>query len=324
MTNLAFFGTPEFSVAPLNAVHNLCTRLGHNLVLVVCQPDRPKGRGQKTEAPPVKSAAERLNIPVLQPETLRKNTPGGDLLYDTLKARHIELAVVVAYGRIFTPRLLAVPRLGFINTHASLLPRWRGAAPIERALLHGDKETGISIMHLVPEMDAGDVYARYPLPIDPKDNSETLRAKLSLLAGQSLTDTLPGILDQSLPMAPQTAVGITYAHPLKKEEGLIDFERSAAHIINHNRAMHGWPSAYCFYKNQRVILDDASMSSIRAEASCPAGTIVSTEHALHVMAMDGVVQFARIKLEGKRDMTMDELSRGFQFVAGDLLDKSKS
>jgi methionyl-tRNA formyltransferase len=324
MTNIAFFGTPEFSVPALHAVQEQCTRLGHQLALVVCQPDRPKGRGQKIEAPPVKSAAEKLNIPVLQPQTLRMNTEDGDLLYETMKNYDIGLAVVVAYGRIFTRRLLALPRLGFINTHASLLPRWRGAAPIERALLHGDATTGISIMHLVEEMDAGDVYARFPLTIAPKDNSFTLRAKLSVLAAEALKQTLPAILEESLPMTPQPSQGISYAPLLAKDEGLIDFSQRSEDVINHNRAMHGWPTAYTFYGQHRIILDGASKSQLEADSSVNPGTIVGIEHALHVATADGTVQFARIKLEGKRDMTMDELSRGFQFVVGDQLDKSKS
>src|SRR5688572_13480404 len=165
MSKIAFFGTPEFAATIFEGLISYCRNNGHTIGFAACQPDRPRGRGQNILPPPVKTTALQHGIEVLQPQTLKSGTPDGDLFFQTMKSASLDLAIVVAYGRIIPKRMLELPRRGFVNVHASLLPRWRGASPIQRALLAGDTTTGVSIMDLVPEMDAGDVYEMRSIPI---------------------------------------------------------------------------------------------------------------------------------------------------------------
>ena len=318
MARLAFFGTPDFAVPSLEALLD-AQRDGHEVVLVVCQPDRPKGRGKALQPPPVKQRALEAGIPVLQPATLKKDTPDGDAFYDELRARNIDLAVVTAYGRILPKRILALPRRGFVNVHASLLPRWRGAAPIQRAIEAGDEETGVCLMDMIYELDAGDVYLERRIPIAPDDDGETLAFKLASLGKEALREALPGLLAGSLEKRPQPSEGVTYARMLEKEEGRVRWERPARDIVNHARAMYPWPGAYTELDGETLKLFMPAVVEGAERDALPPGTVIASDPHLVVAALDGLVSFADGQLPNKRRMPFAELVRGRAIEPGTVL-----
>jgi methionyl-tRNA formyltransferase len=226
-----FMGSPEFAVPVLES---LATH--YYLVGVISQPDRPAGRGQGLVPPPVKLSAQRLGIPVFQPEKLR--LPEA---LSQLQAWSPDLMVVAAFGQILRQEVLSLPHQGCINVHASLLPRWRGAAPIQAAILAGDKETGITIMKMDPGVDTGPILNQRALAIHPQDTTSSLAPRLSILGAELLLETLPGYLSGSIQPQPQPDQGITYAPMLKKEDGWLDFSQPALALERRIRAMHPWP-----------------------------------------------------------------------------------
>ena len=318
MAQLAFFGTPTFALSSLQEVANFCHAQGHTLCMVVCQPDQPSQRGQKRNAPPVKALAQTLNIPVFQPTTLKKDTPDGDLFFEQFKSAHIDLAIVVAYGKLIPKRFLDLPRCGFINVHGSLLPRWRGAAPIQRALEAGDEETGVSIMSLVPELDAGDVYQKKHLTILQSDDSESLFQKLSVLGAQTLIECLPGILSQTLPKTPQDPTGVTYAPMLQKQEGQINFNLPAKQVVNHCRAMQPWPGNFTTHNGKVIRLFNPSLVDENTPHSNP-GLVLEISPQLVIAAKQGALSFAEAQLEGKKRLPMKEFLNGYALQRGNLL-----
>ncbi|MBN2386925.1 MAG: methionyl-tRNA formyltransferase [Anaerolineales bacterium] len=231
---IVFMGSPDFAVPILEAL----TR-AYPVVGVVTQPDRPAGRGRILVPPPVKETALRLGLPVIQPERLRQ-----PVAMDQLRTWAPDLIVVTAFGQILKPEVLELPLHGCINVHASLLPRGRGAAPIQAALLAGDAETGVTIMRMDPGVDTGPLYASRAIPIAAEETAGTLFAKLALLGADLLLETLPGILNGELQPRPQPAEGVTYAAMLKKEDGRLDFTRPAVELERRVRAMNPWPGAF--------------------------------------------------------------------------------
>lgn len=312
MSHIAFFGTPDFAIPSLEAVQAFFTANHHELSMVVCQPDKPAQRGKHLHAPVTKVWAQQYGVPVYQPTTLKKNTPDGDAFFDIFTQAKIDLAIVVAYGRIIPKRFLDFPRCGFVNVHGSLLPRWRGAAPIQRAIEAGDLVTGVSIMDLVPELDAGDVYKMVSIPIESQDNSVTLFAKLSQLGAQTLVECLPGILDGTLIKMPQPVNGVTHAVPIDKSEGQIKWSDSAEQIVNRSRAMQPWPGTYTIHEGRVLRLFDAS---ITAGKNAP-GTIVDLKDGLTVSTGHGCVTFKEAQLEGKRRMSIRDLLNGYRLEVG--------
>ncbi len=238
MARLAFFGTPELAATCLAS---LLEQSRHDVVVAVCQPDRPQGRGHKLEAPPVKKLALDRGIPILQPQTLKKDSVDGDAFFAAFSDLRVDLAVVAAYGRIIPKRVLALPPREFVNVHGSLLPRWRGAAPIQRALEAGDPETGVCLMHMVAALDAGDIYATGRLAIDDDDDAASLTKKMAALGGSMLREHVDALAEGALPRVPQSDEGVTYAEMLKKEEARLDFTEPARKVFNHARAMQPWP-----------------------------------------------------------------------------------
>ncbi|MEY4591293.1 MAG: hypothetical protein RIR18_188 [Pseudomonadota bacterium] len=228
---IIFAGTPEFAAASLDAL----ITAGHEVVLVLTQPDRPAGRGMKLQASPVKQRAEKSGIPVYQPEKLR--SPES---WAAIQATEADLMVVVAYGIILPQAVLDIPRLGCFNVHASLLPRWRGAAPIHRAIEAGDAETGVCIMQMDAGLDTGPVLSRTALPIALAETTATLHDKLAALGAELLCQTLANPLPE--PVA-QSEVGVTYAHKIAKAESRIDWEKSAVEIDRQIRAFNPFPAA---------------------------------------------------------------------------------
>lgn len=315
MARLAFFGTPDFAVPSLEAVLEHAARHGDDVVLVVCQPDRPKGRGKKMQPPPVKERAEQAGLRVLQPTTLKQGTPDGDAFWEEISSLDLDLGVVAAYGRIIPGRVLRAPTRGFVNVHGSLLPRWRGAAPVQRAIEAGDAETGVCLMDMVYALDAGDVYVEGRLPILDDDDSETLSAKVAQLGHDLLVEHLPALLAGRLAKTPQPDEGVTYAEMLKKEEGQVDFNRPAPSVRDHARAMHPWPAAFTTLDGEVVKLFAPTL----AEGSGEPGTVLRAGPDLVVACRDGAVAFADIQAPGKRRMPVGAFLKGHPIATGHRL-----
>ncbi len=319
-TRIAFFGTPEFAVPVFQGLLNYCAQHDCTLAFVVCQPDRPKGRGQRESAPAVKVLAEQYHVTALQPKSLKVGADDGDALRDAFRQEPIDLAVVVAYGRIIPADLLRMSRCGFVNVHASLLPRWRGAAPIQRALEAGDAKTGVSIMDLVPELDAGDVYLTREIGIAESDDAMSLAKKLSALGTSALIDCLPRILDGTLEKSAQPIDGITYAKMLSKEEGEVDFAQSARTIVNRYRGFQPWPGLFTSHNGRTIRLFAVRQSRDDTPKSAP-GTIVRVDDFLVVQTGDGCVQIGELQLEGKKRLPVAAFLNGYPLIVGEHIGK---
>jgi methionyl-tRNA formyltransferase len=306
-----FMGSPEFAVSSLQAVHRRC-----DLRAVVSQPDRPAGRGQKLTPPAVKVAALALGVPVLQPTKVRNGA-----LRALLEPYEPELIVVTAYGRILGVDVLELPVHGCINVHASLLPRWRGAAPIQRAILAGDRETGVAIMRMDIGCDTGAVYRMQATPIGPEETSGELFERLAVLGGEVLDAFLaefpnvpPPVEQAQLPGEP------THAAKLEKIEGEIDWARSAAQVVDHVRGMDPWPAATTSRAGVVLKLYAAGASRLERPVEAVPGTVLAVDDAgMHVCCTDAVVRIGEIQAPGKRRMSAREYASGRPFVNAERL-----
>ena len=257
---IVFMGSPDFALPSLSA---LAAARNYQVVGVVTQPDRASGRGRELKAPPVKTLALELNIPVMQPEKLR----APDAM-DQLRAWNPDLIVVAAFGQILKKDVLDLPRYGCINVHASLLPRWRGAAPINAAILHGDEETGVTIMQMDVGLDTGPMLAAKSIRIRRDDTAGSVFQALSTLGADLLIETLPEYFSGNLKPVPQPAEGATYAPMLKKEDGLLDFTRPAVELERRVRAMNPWPGAWFEWNgNPLKVLRASTVSGEKGLAS---------------------------------------------------------
>ena len=300
---IAFFGTPPFAVPALRA----CETVG-TVVAVVTQPDRPRGRGQHVSASAVKEEAERSGLAVLQPPRL-KGTDFGE----RLRALRLDVAVVAAYGRILPPDVLAAPRLGSVNVHASLLPRWRGAAPIQWAIASGDTETGVSLMQMEEGLDTGPVLAERRIPILPHDTSETLHLRLAELGGALVADELPRLLAGELRPRPQPTEGVTLARLVEKEDGRLDWSRPAAELERRVRAFAPWPGGWTPLGKHVLKIWRVEV----ATGSGPPGTVLVAHGGLEVAAGEGALRLLEVQPEGKRRMTAAEFLSGHRLREGD-------
>jgi methionyl-tRNA formyltransferase len=282
-----FFGSPEFAVPSLAAVSE-----AHQVVGVVTQPDRPAGRGKKLAPPAVKELALRLGIPVEQPPTLK--APG---VLETLAGYGADVFVVVAYGRILSPALLAVPPLGPWNVHGSLLPRYRGAAPIQWAIIRGERETGICIMRMEAGLDTGPVAARAGLPIRDDDTAGTLAPRLAELGAGLLVQTLPAIAERRVTLEPQDHDRATLAPPLRKEDGLLDFTVPAAEVSARARGVDPWPGPAAFLDGEPLKL---FAPAVVAGQGAPGTVLTLASQGLVVACGRDAVAFAELQLPGRR------------------------
>ena len=304
---VVFFGTPSFAVPTLDAL--LGSR--HRVVAVVTQPDRPRGRGQKTSDAPVKARAVAAGLPVFQPERMRD--PGFVAGLSDLRA---DLGVVAAYGRILTETLLATPRLGMINVHASLLPKYRGAAPVHRAVIGGERETGVTIMRVVKALDAGPMLASVTRPIGAEETSEDVERDLARLGADLLVATIEAMLDGTAVETPQVETEASYAPRLTREDGLVEWARPAARIHDLVRGLYPWPHACTFLAGRRFVLLKSVALDTGADAA--PGTIVRAEgDVLDVAAAPGIVRILSIQPEGKRAMAVREFLAGHHLRPGD-------
>jgi methionyl-tRNA formyltransferase len=304
-----FFGTPSFAQPTLDAL--LASR--HQVVAVVTQPDRPSGRGQKTSDSPVKARARQAGLPVLQPSTLK-----GPEFPATLEQFTADLGVVAAYGKILPEAVIAVPRLGMINVHASLLPRYRGAAPVHRAVIAGDVETGVTIMRVVKALDAGPMLAASRRSIESSETSHDVELDLAKIGARLLVDTVDRMAGAGVPEIPQNDADATFAPRLSKEEGAIDWSRSALDIHNLIRGLHPWPHAFTFLARQRLILL-RSRPATRSSGLDPGVVVVADGDDLQVATGNGVLQILELQPEGRRRMSPREWLAGHRVVAGDRL-----
>ena len=306
---IVFFGTPQFAVPTLE--HLLASR--HRVALVVTQPDKRRGRGQKVTDSPVKAAALAQGIPVYQPERLRDPE-----VAQTLRQHAPDLGVVVAYGKLIPDELLRLPRLGMVNVHASLLPKYRGAAPVHRAVINGDEQTGVTIMQVVKALDAGDMLAKSTRRIDPDDTSDVLERALADDGARLLLPVLDQLESGTARPEPQDHAASTYAARLTKEEGLVDWSQSARQIYNRVRGLYPWPHAYTFLEGTRLILlkvqlkrDTTSEVRLKSDTMRAPGTIVDvTRNSIDVETGSGRLSILELQPEGKRPMEAREFLSG--------------
>lgn len=291
---VVFFGTPAFAVPTLERlVHS-----AHQVVGVITQPDRPRGRGQRVTAGPVKSLAESFKLPVLQPDRLSR-----DGIEAPLAALRPDIGVVAAYGKILPDWLLAAVPRGLINVHASLLPRYRGASPVHRAVMAGDRETGVTIMRVITALDAGPTLASAVVPIGPDDTTTIVESVLAIRGAGLLVETLDAIERGAAVATPQDDSSATYAPKVTKAEAIVDWTRPAQQIHNLIRGLWPWPHATTLLGGTRYILHRSRLSSARADA--PPGTIVtaSAVDGVHVACGGGsALELVDIQLEGRRVM----------------------
>jgi methionyl-tRNA formyltransferase len=297
---IVFFGTPQFAVPSLE--HLIASR--HSVRGVVTQPDRPRGRGQKVVETPVKMIARQHGIPVFQPDRLRDPS-----VIDTIAPWQPDLGIVVAYGKLIPRDLLQVPRFGMINVHASLLPKYRGASPVHRAIMDGERETGVTIMQVVEALDAGDMLAKASRPIGPDETSEAVERDLAGIGARLLIDVVDRIETGTVAPEPQDDARSSYAPRLRKEEGLIDWSQPAQRIHDRVRGLYPWPHAYTYVDGSRLILLQTKIAAGRP--SVPPGEIVEvSKDAIHVATGDGVLAVERLQPEGRRAMTAREFLAG--------------
>ncbi|MCW8845029.1 MAG: methionyl-tRNA formyltransferase [Gammaproteobacteria bacterium] len=296
--NLVFAGTPEFSVSALDALY----AAGHQVSLVLTQPDRPAGRGRKLSPSPVKLRALELGLAIAQPESLHTEE-----ITRTLRDLQPDLMVVVAYGLIIPRQVLVIPRLGCINIHASLLPRWRGAAPIQRAILAGDSKTGVCIMQMDEGLDTGPVWLREKVDITDEDTGGSLHDKLAARGADALLSALPNILAGQPGPVRQQAEGACYARKLDKSEARIDWKDSATAIWLRIRAFNPWPVAETLYHGERLRIWSAIPEPGPGEAA-PGRVLACDKKGVLVDTGEGLLRLLQVQMPGKRPVTAREFA----------------
>ncbi|MEC4676133.1 MAG: methionyl-tRNA formyltransferase [Nitrospirota bacterium] len=294
-----FFGTPDFAIPSLNAL----MESGEDIVGVVSQPDRLKGRGHKLSRPPVKEFAILHGIPVMQPPDIK--TPS---FFEELSAQSPEIIIVVAYGKLIPPDILRLPPMGCINVHASLLPEYRGAAPIQRALINGETVTGVTTMFMDEGLDTGDILLQEETVINSEDNAYTLGLKLAGIGAALLVRTLDGLRDNSVQRRPQTGEP-SYAPVLKKDDGRIDWSLPAKKILDLIRGTYPWPGSYCYFNKERISVIGAKLIDTDTQ-STPGMIIKITGNGLHIGTGKGIISLLEVKPEGRKPMSGRAFANG--------------
>jgi methionyl-tRNA formyltransferase len=301
---LAFLGTSEFAVPALRAL----VEAGHDVVAVYTRAPKPAGRGQQERRTPVHELASSLDLAVRTPKGLRSEEEGA-----SFKTLDLDAAVVVSYGHILPKAFLEAPVLGCINIHGSLLPRWRGAAPIHRAILAGDAETGVTIMRMDEGLDTGPMLLAESTPISSADTAETVHDRLAELGGRLIVSTLDALVAKTIEPVPQPEEGVTYAHKLGKEEGALDWRRPAAELERKVRAFHPWPGTWFDVGRERIKVLEAGL----ALAGGLPGTVSIGRDGFPVVACGvGGLKLLRLQRAGKAAQPADAFLRGFALAAG--------
>lgn len=305
MLRTIFMGTPDFAVPTLKALLK-----HHTVVGVVTQPDRPAGRKGEIKAPPVKETAVHVNVPVIQPEKLRQEG-----VFDQLQSWQADLIVVAAFGQILPERVLNLPRYGCLNVHASLLPRWRGAAPIQAALRAGDVETGITIMRMDAGLDTGPTLRKRAIAISDQDTSASLHDTLAMLGADLLIETIPGYISGEIKPLTQDEAEVTYAPQIRKEDGHIDWHEPAEAIERSIRAFTPWPGAFTIWNGKVLKIHRARISAGHARA----GEVIATPTGFAVGTSTNLIVPEELQLEGKKRIETAEFVRGYPAIVGSML-----
>jgi len=310
---IVFMGTPNFAIPSLKRLLND----GHEIQLLVTRPDRPKGRGQKVTPPPTKELALSHGIPVEQPTDLRSSD-----FFNRVKSLRTEAIVVVAYGKFLPQELLDLPPYGGINLHASLLPKYRGASPINWAIINGERETGVTTNKMSAEMDAGDILLARRVSIGPMETAEELEERLSLIGAELLSETLAGLQEGRLTPRTQDHSQATFAPRLKKEDGRIDWGKGATQVFNALRGLVPWPGAYCTFRGRTVIFWRGEPFDVSMGRKLPVGMpgeIVSlSKSGIVVQCGDGAyLQITGLQAESRRRMGAIDFVNGYRVKSGE-------
>ena len=325
---IVFMGTPDFSVPALKAL----VEAGHQVIAVVTQPDKPKGRGKEVQMTPVKIQAMEYGIPVYQPAKVREAS-----FVEVLKGLEADVYVVIAFGQILPKAVLELPKYGCINIPASLLPKYRGAAPIQWCVIDGEGETGITTMMMDVGLDTGDMLEKAVIPIEEKETGGSLHDKLSMAGGDLILSTLKKLEEGTLVRTPQTDEGTCYAKMLTKSLGDIDWNQGAVSIERLIRGLNPWPSAYTMWNGKTIKIwaadviagreaaDFLSESGVPAETGTAPGTVVcSDKRGLVVCTGGGLLSIRELQMEGKKRMDTPAFLRGYPIPAGDVFVKKES
>ena len=302
-----FFGSPDFAVPCLEALHDIS-----EIAVVVSQPDRPAGRGLAMRPPAVKKRALELGLEVWQPTKVRTAE-----FAEQLRALETDVAVVVAYGRIVPRAVLDAPTAGCVNVHASLLPRWRGAAPIQWSIVHGDEETGVTLMQMNEGMDTGPILATASTPIAPDDDAATLSERLSKMGAELLREQLPRYVAGDLTPQPQEEGAATIAPLLKKDHGRIDWNKSARAVHNQIRGMNPWPGAHTVLGERRIKVHRALASTLDPEGAVPGQVIALDREGILVACTEGTLEIQELQESGRKRVDARSFASGRGVSVGD-------
>lgn len=311
---LVFCGTPHFAVPTLEALLNS----RHSIELVISQPDRPSGRGLDVQISAVKQLAQQRGLAIIQPEKIRNN----DVLQRQLESLAPDAIVVVAYGRLIPPWMLQLPRYGNLNLHASLLPKYRGAAPIQWAVANGETETGVTTMRLDAGLDTGEILLQKHVPISPDETSVELSPVLAAVGARLMLQTLDGLEAGTLLPQAQDHGLATAAPILQREDGHIDFTRTANQIYNRWRGFQPWPGAFSFFRGKKLIVNAMRVAADGTQPDSPApGTLLREERRLFAYCGRNTwLELLEVQMEGKRRMAVDAFLNGFSFTPGERLE----
>ena len=307
---LVFMGTPDFAAESLKSL----IAAGHEIAAVVTQPDKPKGRGKAMAYSAVKELAIQENLTVLQPVKIKQD----EEFFEELKKMNPDCIVVAAFGQILPKNILDLSKFGCINVHASLLPKYRGAAPIQWVVVNGEKEAGVTIMHMDVGCDTGDMIIKDQLTLDPKETGGSLHDKLAVLGGNLIVKALKMIEEGSAPREPQDISQATYVGMLKKEDGKIDFTKSAVSIERLIRGLNPWPSAYTSMEGKGLKLWQADVVDGPKKGEC-CEIIDVTKHSIVVQTGEGYLAITELQLEGKKRMPVEAFIRGYEVKVGTKL-----
>ncbi|MBR3771819.1 MAG: methionyl-tRNA formyltransferase [Clostridium sp.] len=307
---VVFMGTPDFSVPTLQKIIDE----KHEVVGVVTQPDKPKGRGKAMQFPPVKELAVKYDIPVYQPQRIK----GNQEFYEEMKALNPDVMVTVAFGQILPKEILELPKYGCINVHASLLPKYRGSAPIQWVILDGETESGVTTMMTDVGIDTGDMLLKKVVPLDEKETGGSLHDKLSVVGGELLIETLKGVEEGTVTRIPQGETPTKYAKMLTKDLGKIDFTKSAVEIERLIRGLNPWPSAYTSLHGKTLKIWDANV--VEGDSNARPGEVIRVDKtSFTVMTGDKALEIVEMQLEGKKRMMTEAFLRGYNVEKGEVL-----
>ncbi|MFB3926657.1 MAG: methionyl-tRNA formyltransferase [Syntrophales bacterium] len=307
---IIFMGTPEFAVPSLDAL----VQSGYPVIAVVTQPDRPKGRGRRNEPPPVKTAAEKYGLRVIQPESVRDSS-----FLEFFRRLAPDMVVLVAFGQILPAQIISYPPKGCINVHPSLLPRYRGAAPINWALIRGDKETGVTVIMMDEKVDSGDILIQENTMIAPEETFGQLRDRLAEMGARLLLRAIEAVVEGTVTGTPQDPSQATYAPRLKKEDGRIHWSTDFSSIVNLIRGLSPAPGAYtCIEGRQLKVFTASGEASERVDG--PPGKVTGqSDRGLRIAAVNGYVYLQDVQLEGKKRMPIQDFLRGYKIEPGTVL-----